>query len=66
MVKECTNCLNNWGIIKVFALTVDNVASNGPTQKVLKEYLLEKRDVCAKRRVVSYEMWSYFKFECER
>ncbi|KAL5555068.1 hypothetical protein UlMin_037304 [Ulmus minor] len=36
-------CLNDWGITKVFAITVDNGSSNSIALVKVKEYLQEKR-----------------------
>ncbi|KAL5550061.1 hypothetical protein UlMin_000237 [Ulmus minor] len=41
--KELIACLNNWGITKVFAITVDNASSNSVALVKVKEYLQEKR-----------------------
>ncbi|KAL5560355.1 hypothetical protein UlMin_036566 [Ulmus minor] len=41
--KELIVCLNNWGITKVFAITVDNASSNSVALVKVKEYLQEKR-----------------------
>ncbi|KAM6571670.1 hypothetical protein CsatA_015750 [Cannabis sativa] len=40
--KELINCLNEWGISKVFAVTVDNASSNDVALRKLKGNLLEK------------------------
>uniref|UniRef100_A0A803Q2U6 Zinc finger BED domain-containing protein RICESLEEPER 2-like n=1 Tax=Cannabis sativa TaxID=3483 RepID=A0A803Q2U6_CANSA len=40
--KELINCLNEWGISKVFAVTVDNAYSNDVALRKLKRNLLEK------------------------
>uniref|UniRef100_A0A803PZS8 Zinc finger BED domain-containing protein RICESLEEPER 2-like n=1 Tax=Cannabis sativa TaxID=3483 RepID=A0A803PZS8_CANSA len=39
--KELINCLNEWGISKVFAVTVDNTSSNDVALRKLKGHLLE-------------------------
>ena len=44
MGKELINCLNDWGITKVFAVTVDNAASNSVALDKVKEFLKEKND----------------------
>uniref|UniRef100_A0A803Q0L6 Uncharacterized protein n=1 Tax=Cannabis sativa TaxID=3483 RepID=A0A803Q0L6_CANSA len=40
--KELINCLNEWGISKVFVVTVDNASSNDVALRKLKGHLLEK------------------------
>ena len=42
--KELINCLNDWGITKVFAVTIDNAASNSVALDKVKEFLKEKND----------------------
>ena len=42
--KELINCLNDWGITKVVAITVDNASSNSVALNVVKEFLCEKKD----------------------
>ncbi|KAL5558669.1 hypothetical protein UlMin_034880 [Ulmus minor] len=41
--KELIACLHDWGIDKVFCVTVDNVSSNDVALKKLKSYLQEKK-----------------------
>ncbi|KAL5577836.1 hypothetical protein UlMin_019535 [Ulmus minor] len=41
--KELIACLNDWGITKFFAITVDNASSNSVALVKVKEYLQEKR-----------------------
>ena len=43
--KELINCLNEWGISSVFAVTVDNASSNDVALRKLKGDLLEKHNV---------------------
>ena len=40
--KELINCLNEWGISSVFAVTVDNASSNDVALRKLKGHLLDK------------------------
>ncbi|XP_062086381.1 zinc finger BED domain-containing protein RICESLEEPER 2-like [Humulus lupulus] len=40
--KELINCLNEWGISSIFAVTVDNASSNDAALRKLKVQLLDK------------------------
>ncbi|XP_062074873.1 zinc finger BED domain-containing protein DAYSLEEPER-like [Humulus lupulus] len=40
--KELINCLNEWGISSVFAVTIDNASSNDVALRKLKGHLLDK------------------------
>ncbi|XP_060968418.1 zinc finger BED domain-containing protein RICESLEEPER 2-like [Cannabis sativa] len=56
--KELINCLDEWGISKVFAVTVDNASSNDVALRKLKGNLFEKDNTVPLNGKIFHMRWN--------
>ncbi|XP_062075137.1 zinc finger BED domain-containing protein RICESLEEPER 2-like [Humulus lupulus] len=56
--KELINCLNEWGISSVFAVTVDNASSNYVTLRKLNGHLLDKDNTIPMNGEMFHMRWN--------